>query len=241
MIQTPKFHLTAVFNGEISFSECILMCMGGLRELGYEVSYADNQLRADAINIVFASYTHLTDSATWTAMSRVSRNIIIYNWEQVSPDVPWFTPRYFRQLVNAHVWDYNAGNVAGLRAAGVADVHHVPMAYTPTMSRVAAVEQDIDVLFYGAMNPRRAAVIDRLREMGLSVHVIDGQPSVSGVERDAYIARAKIVLNMHRFDVAKVFEIARVSYLLANRKAVVSEIAEGTDIDDDIKNAIAHG
>ncbi|MGL4767364.1 MAG: hypothetical protein ACRCV6_04715, partial [Formosimonas sp.] len=38
-----------------------------------------------------------------------------------------------------------------------------------------------------------------------------------------------------------VFEIARVSYLLANRKAVVSEIAEGTDIDDDIKNAIAHG
>ena len=237
----PQFHITAVFNGEISFSECILMCTGGLRELGYEVTYADNQLRPDAINIVFASYTHLTDSATWTAMSRISKNIIIYNWEQVSPDVPWFTPRYFRQMVNTHVWDYNAGNVAGLKTAGVADVHHVPMAYTPAMSRVVGVEQDIDVLFYGAINERRSRVIEQLRARGLHVHVIDGNPSVGGAERDNYIARAKVVLNLHRFDVAKVFEIARVSYLLANHKAVVSEIADGTDIDDDIRAAVVGG
>lgn len=62
---------------------------------------------------------------------------------------------------------------------------------------------------------------------------------VMGDERDQYIARAKVVLNMHRFQETKVFEIARVSYLLANRKAVVSEISSATVVDDDIRMAIA--
>ncbi|MGL4766566.1 MAG: hypothetical protein ACRCV6_00545, partial [Formosimonas sp.] len=237
-----KFHVTALFNGQASFHECLLLCMGGLRELGYEVTYADNQVRDDSINIVLGSYTHLSHNGSWRALSAQAKNIIIYNWEQVGPDVPWFTPRYFRQLLNAHVWDYNAANVAALKLAGVADVHHVPMAYTPSMSVVqTGVEQDIDVLFYGVINERRRNAIVAMRDKGLRVVSTEETPWMMGDERDAYIARAKIVLNMHRFDVAKVFEIARVSYLLANRKAVVSEIAEGTDIDDDIKNAIAHG
>ena len=238
----PNFHVTALFNASASFKECLLFCVHGLRRLGYEVTLQENQLRPDAINIVLGSYTDLARNANWTAMSAQARDIIIYNWEQVGHDVPWFHPRYMRQMVHTHVWDYNQNNVAALKKAGVQDIHYVPMSYVPEMSVVPQVDnQDIDVLFYGVINPRRAAVLDALREKGLVVASTQELPWLQNEERDGYIARAKVVLNMHFFDVAKVFEIARVSYLLANHKAVVSEIAHGTDIDDDIRDAVVSG
>jgi hypothetical protein len=49
-------------------------------------------------------------------------------------------------------------------------VHHVPLGYATELPRISrATEQDIDVLFYGSLNPRRAAVLDQLRQAGLAV------------------------------------------------------------------------
>ena len=48
-----------------------------------------------------------------------------------------------------------------------------------------------------------------------------------------WIARSKIVLNLHQYD-AQVFEIVRVSYLLANRRAVVSERGANPTEDRDL-------
>src|SRR6185437_3331164 len=59
-----------------------------------------------------------------------------------------------------------------------------------------------------------------------------------GAVRDALISRAKVVLNLHFYPSA-IFEIVRVSYLLANRKAVVGECGPQTEIDPDIRDAIA--
>jgi hypothetical protein len=59
----------------------------------------------------------------------------------------------------------------------------------------------------------------RLRETNVKVHVASG---VYGRERDELIARAKVVLNLHRLE-TNLFKIVRVSYLLTNSKAVVSE------------------
>lgn len=238
--QKPKFHVTALFNGQASFYECILSCMSGLRDLGFEVTYADNHLESESINIVLGSYRPLSDLASWTAMSSIAQDIIIYNWEQVGVDVPFFTPRYLRQLTHAHVWDYNANNVKRLQEAGVQDIHYVPIAYSPQMSIVNPnVTQDIDVLFYGGMSERRQKVLDAIRAKGLNLVATDTHPWMMGHQRDDYIARAKVVLNVHHFEKTNIFEIARVSYLLSNRKAVVSEIAEGTDIDDDVRQSIA--
>lgn len=237
-----SFHIVALFNGPESFYECILFCMGSLRDLGYEVSYADNQLRDGAVNIILGSHTDLSENASWAAMSRQAKDIIIYNWEQVGSDVPHFTPRYIRQMINTHVWDYNVNNVAALKLAGVQDIHYVPLSYTNNMTRISSHEiQDIDVLFYGVVNERRKKTLHAIRAMGLKVVSTEECPWMKGEIRDQYIARSKVVLNMHFFDVAKIFEVVRVSYLLANQKAVVSEVAEGTDIDDDIYQAISHG
>jgi hypothetical protein len=61
--------------------------------------------------------------------------------------------------------------------------------------------------------------------------------SVYGEERDRAIADAKVVLNVHFYE-DSIHEIVRTSYLLANRKAVVSECGPRTEIDEDIRQAM---
>jgi hypothetical protein len=76
----------------------------------------------------------------------------------------------------------------------------------------------IDVLFYGSMNERRKAVLQDLAR-DLSVKALFG---AYGPERDAWIARSKIVLNIHYYE-RQILEQVRISYLLNNRRFVLSE------------------
>jgi hypothetical protein len=90
------------------------------------------------------------------------------------------------------------------------------------------------VLFYGSLNDRRTAILKGLYDAGLNVkHLF----SVYGEARDAAIADAKIVLNLHFYE-DSIHEILRTSYLLANGKAVVSECGADTEIEDDIREAL---
>ncbi len=66
----------------------------------------------------------------------------------------------------------------------------------------------------------------------------NGYRASYGASRDAWIARSKIVLNIHYWE-AKIFEIARVSYLLANRRAVVSERGADPTLERDLESGIA--
>ena len=59
-----------------------------------------------------------------------------------------------------------------------------------------------------------------------------------GKERDDLIARAKVVLNVHFYE-AKVLEMVRVSYLLANRCCVLSEISSDPEEDDALSTGVA--
>ncbi|MBX9842969.1 MAG: hypothetical protein K2Z80_14285 [Xanthobacteraceae bacterium] len=59
-----------------------------------------------------------------------------------------------------------------------------------------------------------------------------------GAERDAFVARAKIILNVHFYD-ARLFEIVRVSSLLANRKCVVSETGSDAAFENQFGAGIA--
>lgn len=144
---------------------------------------------------------------------------ILYNLEQIYPGSPWLSPDYLALLRTYPVWDYSRLNVAALQALGARAVQLLPIGYAPTLSRIAPAEEDIDVLFFGSLNPRRMQVLEALDQRGLQVHVLVG---VYGEERDRCIARAKMVLNVHYYE-ARRFEIVRASYLLANGRCVVSE------------------
>ena len=145
---------------------------------------------------------------------------ILFNLEQVDGSSSWMNAPYLAMLRRHAVLDYSEANIAALRAKGITHVKHLPIGYAPSLTRIApAPVRDIDVLFCGSLNERRIAIIESLRARGLAVVHLFG---VYGAARDAVIARAKIVLNMHFYEAA-VFEIVRVSYLLANGVCVVSE------------------
>ena len=151
---------------------------------------------------------------------------ILYHCEQVYPGSPFLTPKMVSVLRQYPVVDFSQGNVDRLAAMGVR-ARWLPVGYVPEMSRVRpAVEEDIDVLFYGTVSDRRRSVLDAVAARGLRVEVLDG---VYGEARDAFLSRSKVVLNVHGKDEDTVFESVRVSYPLANRKAVVSERGDGHD------------
>lgn len=153
---------------------------------------------------------------------------ILFNLEQVDPSSGWLNADYLALLGRHRVLDYSHANLAALRALGVTHARLLPLGFAEVLHRIApAPLRDIDVLFYGSLNDRRAAVLKALAAQGVAVvHLFD----VYGAERDAAIARAKVVLNLHYYEAA-VFESARVGYLLANGACVVTE---GRDDDPDI-------
>ncbi len=150
----------------------------------------------------------------------IADDAIIYNLEQIYLGSDWVRPELIDIFRRYTLWDYSRQNIIALKSLGVHVDQIVPIGYVKELTRIQpAAKRDIDILFFGSINPRRKEIIERMRAAGLQVAAVFG---VYGKERDELISRAKIVLNIHYYD-AKVLEIVRISYLLANRCVVLSE------------------
>lgn len=213
-----------------AFRELFETLQFGFRDLGIPVSSAENVFDNHSLNIALG--WHLL-----APNAQLPTSIILYNLEQMDECNRELRTRLAGLSDRAEIWDYSLRNIEILRTNGFSGpIHHVPIGYVPEMTRIKhAPVQDIDVLFYGSVNPRRAAILHELERRGAKVHAAFG---VYGMERDALIARAKIVLNMHFYD-SSIFEMVRVSYLLANCKMVVAECNASTEVEDDLKDAAA--
>lgn len=171
----------------------------------------------------------------------ISSDIIIYNSEHVHSDIfntgsALHLPHYLSLLRRAVVWDYSFDNAQLLANLLGREVLYVPLGYVPQLTRIPKKDvEDIDVLFYGWLKSRRTVVLDELRRYGLNVLSASG---VYGVERDDLISRAKVVMNIHAY-LPGAFEVCRIGYLLANGKAVVSELNPGETPAHDLSGSIA--
>src|SRR4029450_4294855 len=97
-------------------------------------------------------------------------------------------------------------NVEALSHETSKPVRLLRLGYHPALARIEPAEkQDIDLLFHGSLNARRRQVLGRLAAEGMAVKSVFG---VYGPERDALIARSRIVLNMHYYT-TQIFEIVR--------------------------------
>ena len=153
---------------------------------------------------------------------------IILNLEQMTPGSVWVNERYLPVLRSFPTLDFSQRNLAALRRLGIEHARLLELGYSRQLTRInLAPVKDVDVFFYGSRNDRRWAILNALAARGLVVAYSD---KAYGEDRDAVVARAKIVLNIHYLD-GNAFEIVRVSYLLANRVCVVSE---GRDDDPDV-------
>jgi hypothetical protein len=159
--------------------------------------------------------------------TRLAADAVLHNLEQVESVADKFSPRLLDLFRRHEVWDYSTRNIEQWACLGIRAVRHLPVGYVPQLSRIPRDEEDVDVLFYGSVNERRQDILTALRQRGIKTEVLFG---AYGTTRDRAIARAKIVLNMHYHE-SKVFEIVRVSYLLANRRFVISE--SGCDPQED--------
>ncbi|GEJ57941.1 glycosyltransferase [Anaeromyxobacter diazotrophicus] len=196
-----------------AFHEVAETLVHGLAALGHDaVLTADPSLPGRRHLVLGANLVPATGA-------RLQPGSILYNLEQVDEGSSWITPELLALFRAYPVWDYAAANADALARLGVPRPAVVPVGYVPQLTRIAPAEEDLDVLFYGSLNERRRAVLAELERRGARVHAAFG---VYGPARDALVARARLVLNVHYFE-AKVFEVVRVSYLLANRRCVVSE------------------
>lgn len=192
-----------------AFAEVVESLAWALSALGHEVTEYENWLVSDARNILFGA-------ELLAPGVKLPVGTIVYNLEQPThPNIE----KVRAVAKGLTVWDYSLTNVREWRRLGY-DVRHVPIGYTPNLTRIPKANvEDIDVLFMGWMTPRRVAIIEQLRAAGL--HVVAPAPCY-GAARDQLVSRAKIILNVHH-DGRELFEVVRVSYMLANSKCVVSE------------------
>jgi Methyltransferase domain len=219
----PEGYIHAEALTEIA--ECVYF---GLQRLGVKAFFReppDQPVR----QIVLGA--HLLDAP---GLEALPADAIIYNSEQIDDDSRWLTSEYVDALKKRTVWDYSAENVRRLAALGSGSAQFVPVGYVPELARIPHVSDEIDVLFYGSVNPRRQHILDQLKARGLNVVVLFG---AYGEERDRVIARAKVVLIVHFYE-AKIFEIVRAAYLLSNRKAVVGECGPDTSVEPELRDAI---
>lgn len=212
-----------------AFREIAETLQFGLRSLGHVATIAENVVDRNATNLFLGAHLLPPQDARL-----IPSGSIIYNLEQLGgPQLP---PGYYELARQHQIWDYDPRNIEKWKSLGcVRNPVHVPIGYVPELTRIAAAPaQDIDVLFYGSLNQRRNRILNALKDLGIKVHAVFG---VYGRERDELIARSKIVLNVHFYE-AKVFEIVRVSYLLANSKAVVTECSPDTAMEPGLKDCI---
>ncbi len=202
-----------------AFDEVAGSLTEALGALGHDVDRAPT-LRTGARNLLLGA--HLLDDSQLAALPAGS---IVYNHEQID-ETSMLGPARLRAFRALEVWDYSARNVVAWASHGIRATH-VPIGWSPGMRVIDRVaEPDIDVLFYGSVNERRQRVLDTLRRKGVGVEVGFG---VYGTERDALIARSRLVLNIQYYE-ARILEMVRLSHLFANGVPVVSETAPGIDV-----------
>ena len=198
-----------------AFHEVAIGLQGGFRELGLQAPIITDRKRIRGKAIVLGANL-LPDMPG----GKPPGKSILYNLEQITPGSAWLTQDYLKLLKRHQVWDYSQYNIEQLCRLGIQNITHCPIGFSDVLQCFEpAPEKDIDILFYGSMNERRRHILLALADAGLRVETLFG---VYGEQRDAVIARSRVVLNIHYYP-AKIFEIVRISWLLANGVCVVSE------------------
>lgn len=197
--------------------------MYGLKALGHQSEITENAFRRGSQHIVFGGHLLSADSV-------LPNDSVLYNLEQVNGGHVGNLATLAKKYT---LWDFAKPNCESWAGLDI-EARHVPIGYVPEMTRIIPAEKDIDVLFYGSMNPRRHAIIEQLTRLGLNV--VSRVNDAYGAVLDSLIARAKIILNIH-YATTQLFEIVRVGYALANSKAVVSE--QSVDDYPELKDGIS--
>ena len=184
-------------------------------------------------NIIFGA--HLLNEEL---IKSIPKNSIVFNTEQLeSINEVWKKRIIFFAKQGVELWDYSSFNLDFLKKKLKIKGKLFEIGYQHKLQRIKSKnEKEIDVLFYGSINKRRKQIIDKLLKNKIKVKCLFG---VYGKERDEWISKSKIVLNLHMYE-SKIFEIIRVFYLLTNGISVISEFDKNTKFNTKLINGVKH-
>lgn len=176
---------------------------------------------------------------------------IIFNSEQLSAEHSPYVNKWYKQLLSdaMHI-DYSAQNLDQLYLKKIRSLGFVDWEINSFQHRslFKAVQfgfftcnawqkkygsaltipsyREIDVLFYGSLNPRRANILQQLAARGLKVTFLDNAWGQKLIE---YQKKSKIILNVHFYPKAP-FEVFRCMPAVHSGALIVSE--SGCDNDE---------
>lgn len=220
-----------------AYNEVVESYQWGFAALGYEVERRVNSCNGNALNIVFGAAIPVQLGL----LTNFPPDTIIVNLERQSHRSLRGTMAEY-VAANFQIWDYSLANMPAWNELNPRHpVYYARTAYAPCLEKVVrSAAQDIDVLYYGGIaSMERLEAVRELaalrRDAGLSGLSLMVLSNVYGPLRDEMIARAKVVINL---STGSIFEIVRASYLMANRKAVVSTYVEGNEIEEDMAGVV---
>jgi hypothetical protein len=237
-VQSKKFNIAHLVapraHGLYGYREVIETVQWGLECMGFDVLISENLILPDRTNIIFGA-----QMLSEADLGAFPRDTIVYNFEQMSGlEVGRLKPIMRFAAERFRIWEYSEANLPTWSKLNPAhEVVHVPVGWAPILKRIKkSASQDIDVLIYGLPGQLRVQIFHDLCHQGVKCLFVSG---MYGAPRDELISRSKLVLNVNLYDDSRIFEIVRVSYLLANAKAVVADMQAGTFIEPGFENAVA--
>lgn len=212
-----------------AFLEIAELINFSLQDLGYESFIKYNHIDVFSQNIIIG--LHLIDIKF---INQIPKTTIIFNTEQILYTSNVWKKNILEYAKKFKIWDYSENNISYLASLGYKNINYFRIGFQKKLVRLRRKNQDIDILFYGSLDERRKNILSRLSNLGLKVKTLFG---VYSRDRDDWIERSKIVLNLHYKDF-QIFEIIRVFYLMTNSVCFVSEISKNTIIDKIYMNKI---
>ena len=213
-----------------TLDDIILTLYYALKRLGHQVNILFQNMSSNSKNIIFGAHFEPQ------RFLKLNKKCIIFNTEQLSADnCPWATQDYYELLRSCTVWDYSLRNIKFIKdVVGVKDAIYVMLGYVPEMTRLRQDYKKInDVLFYGCINNRRKLILDKIKNLGIS---ISSEFGVFSAKRDLCIAQSRSIINIHSYQ-PSVLELPRLGYLWANHCAVISENNTDTEIPIGLEDA----
>jgi len=197
-------------------------------------------------SVVFLPHVHSNINIDDFREIYPGKKLIVYQIEQLYPgDNIWYD-RYSNDsnvIINTQktidwlskcdeIWDYDENNINFLLAEGFKNIKHKPMLYTDTLIEITDKEKDIDILFYGRINKKRADIFSKIdKKYKLKIHGnlaedisidLKIEKSVFRDDLKNLISRSKVIICPHFYD-SNIQEQVRIFYLLINNKCVLVE------------------
>ena len=196
-----------------------------------KISYNFIDINPKVKNIIFGAHL-LNDDM----INSIPSNTIIFNTEQIE-SINEIWKRRILLLASKGIifWDYSNHNLDLLLTKLNVKGRLFEIGFQKNLQRIKMNDnKEVDVLFYGSLNNRREKIINSLLKNNVKVKCLFG---VYGKDRDDWIGKSKIVLNLHYYE-SKIFEIVRIFYLLINAIPIVSEVDENTKLNNNYLKGI---